>query len=102
MGYYPFFFDEELFLAWGAGEPDLGAEGEGDHIMVFGLRVFNHLEGHGNVPVLASVVARGFPRGAHGQDSGLVQRYVTERLTLASEVEFFFFLLAFVLGHGEL
>ena len=67
--------------------------------MVFRLGVLQHLEGHVGIGKLAPVVTGGFPGGAHGQDSRLVQGDVAERLTFASEVEFFFFLLAFVLGH---
>ena len=45
MGDIAFFRDEELLLPWGAGELALGADGQGDHVVVFCLVVLDDLEG---------------------------------------------------------
>ena len=49
--------------------------------------------------VAATVFARSFPRGAHGQQPGLGQGDIANGLTLPGEVKLFFFL-ALVFGHG--
>ena len=46
MGHRPFFVDEELLLAGGAGELTLRPEGEGDDVVVVGLFARYYAESH--------------------------------------------------------
>ncbi|HIA02906.1 MAG TPA: hypothetical protein EYN66_13530 [Myxococcales bacterium] len=77
----------------------MGAEGQGDYVIVFVFRVLNALEGHGDIPVAAAILTRGFPSRLHGQETSLGQRDIANGLTLTGEVELFLFL-ALVFGHG--
>jgi len=50
--------------------------------------------------VAATVFARSFPRGAHGQQPGLGQGDIANGLTCRVELELFFVFLFRVFGHG--
>ena len=54
--------------------PGAGRTGDGVEVfIVFGIVPVGHLEGHGNILVLATVLARGPSGRLDGQDTSLVQ-----------------------------
>jgi len=80
--------------------PGAGRTGDGVEVfIVFGILPGGHLEGHGNVLVLTTVITRGFPGRLHGQDTSLGKGNIANGLTFAGEVELLL-VLALVFSHG--
>ena len=102
MGNLSLFLDEKLLLSRSAGERTLGPEGQGDHIVVFGLFFLNDLKGHRDIRETASVLSGRLPGGAHSQYTGLVQRDVTQGLALGRKLELLFFFFAAVFSHFKI
>jgi hypothetical protein len=95
VGDRTFLLDEKLLSPWCANEFTLWAKRQGHSIVVFSLFLLHDLKSHGDTQELPSVCAGCLPSGAHGHDTGLVERNVAQRLTLTGETELVLFLALF-------